>query len=187
MENKDIAVRTALTISTDVQAIINNIIENGGEITPEQETALDNLKMELTDKIMSICHIRKRNEANIEYWKAVKQAADDKLKACENTNKWLADYIAMAMKKANITKIKADNQLFTVSLAKGKTSLDTDMIDLDLLDFGYFDIVRKPKTKKIKEELEKGLEVSGVPREALRQGNDYAMIRMGKGQKELEE
>lgn len=179
MENNP---RTALAISTDVQSIINSIIENGGEITPEQETAMDNLKMELTDKVMSICHIRKRNETNIEYWKAVKQAADDKLKACENTNKWLADYIAMAMKKANITKIKADNQLFTVSLVKGKTSVVVD--DVDLLDFGMFEVVRKPLSKPIKEALEKGETVQGAHLEV---GNDYAMIRMGKGNKELEE
>lgn len=172
--------RTALTISTDVQAIINTIIENGGEITPEQETAMDTLKMELTDKVMSICHIRKRNEANIEYWKAIKQAADEKLKACEKANKWLADYIAMAMKKANITKIKADNQLFTVSLVKGKTSVVVD--DVDLLDFGMFEVVRKPLNKPIKEALEKGEEVPGAHLEI---GNDYAMIRMGKT-KEIE-
>lgn len=172
--------RTALTISTDVQAIINTVIENGGEITPDQETAMDNLKMELTDKVMSICHIRKRNEANIEYWKAIKQAADDKLKACEKANKWLADYIAMAMKKANITKIKADNQLFTVSLVKGKTSVVVD--DVDLLDFGMFEVVRKPLSKPIKEALEKGENVQGAHLEI---GNDYAMIRMGKA-KEIE-
>ena len=181
-QSKELALRTALNISTDVQQIINNIIENGGEITPEQETALDNLKMELTDKVMNICHIRKRNEANIEYWKAVKQAADDKLKACENTNKWLSNYVAMAMKKANITKIKADNQLFTVSLVKGKTSVVVD--DVDLLDFGMFEVVRKPLSKPIKEALEKGEAVQGAHLEV---GNDYAMIRMGKGNKELEE
>lgn len=179
--NKEIA-RTALAISADVQAIVNTIIENCGEITPEQEQALDSLKMELTDKVMNICHIRKRNEANIEYWKAVKQAADEKLKACEKANKWLADYIAMAMKKANITKIKADNQLFTVSLVKGKTSVVVD--DVDLLDFGMFEVVRKPLSKPIKEALEKGEAVQGAHLEV---GNDYAMIRMGKGNKELEE
>lgn len=164
--------RKAYEISTDIQCLVNEIIENNGEISDGQLEQLNGLRLELADKAQSICHVRKQIEGNIEYWKAMKAIADEKIKAREKAVERLGEYLCKCMQQADIQSFKSDRAMFSVTVCKGKPSVVVD--DVSALDVGYFEVVKKPVAKAIKEALEKGEEVAGAH---LEMGKDYVMIR----------
>ena len=174
-----VEVRKAYEISGDIQNTISAIIENGGECSDEQLAILNGLQMELADKAQQICHVRKMIEGNLEYWKAAKAYADEKVKAREKAMKWLSDYLCRCMAQADIESIGKDSKtnkcLYTITRCKGRPSIVVD--DVNALDIGFFEVVRKPISKAIKEAIDSGATVNGAH---IEMGDDYVMIRQGK-------
>ena len=173
-EAMEARVRRAFDISSDINDVVSEIVEAGGEVTEPQLEALNSLRLEFAEKAMSICHVRSKLTDQAEYWKRCKQYADERLKACERTTKWLSEYLCSCMKQADCPSIKGEG-MFTVSVVKGKESVVVD--DVQLLPFGSFELVRKPNAKAIKEAFDRGEEVPGAHIEL---GKDYVMIRQGR-------
>jgi hypothetical protein len=71
-------------IAAEYNKIIGILYENGGEITPELEEALNLSELELDKKLQSYNYLIKNTEAQIEIIKEEKKRLDAMIKSCEN-------------------------------------------------------------------------------------------------------
>lgn len=177
MAKKDIDISkemTAIQISDGLKALFAKVIEQEGEILPEQITELDQLNMELAQKFDSLCFVKSMLEAEAEHFERIKLAAEARMKQRERAVENLKKYMVTVMQNANIKSVKGKETLHSVSLVAGRTKVVVE--DVDKLEFQYTDLVTtvKPKTDLIKTDLEAGKTVSGAH---LETGSDYIMIR----------
>lgn len=176
-ENKELLPITAITLATNIKAIIDVIIENGGEITEEQSKQLDELKTDLATKARNYSFVKADIEGQIAYFKQIKELADSKIKALENAQTNLNKRLIAAMKLANMTKISSNDGLFSVSICKGREKVVVE--DVRVLDMDYCTIeeVIKPQTDKIKAALKDNQSVNGAHMEF---GDDYLRFNIKK-------
>jgi len=176
-KEKELLPITAITLAMNIRKIIDEIIENSGEITPEQEQQLDELKTDLATKARNYSFIKADFEGRINYFKQVKELADSKIKALENAQTNLNKRLVAAMKLANMTKISSNDGLFSVSLCKGREKVVVE--DVRALDMDYVTIEEliKPQTDKIKSALKENQNVSGAH---LEYGDDYLRFNLKK-------
>lgn len=174
--------KTAIEIARELKTVVDSVIEAGGECNDETFAALKSWEAALEVKAENIGFVKARLESDISYFKSIEQAAASRRKTAERAWDGLKRYLAVVMKEANITKIKKNDGLFTVSLVAGRTSVAIDRpeaLPMDCLDVVE---VYKPRTETIKAKLEAGQEVTGAH---LETGDDYVMIRdAGSGNKE---
>lgn len=71
-------------IAAEYNKIIGILYENGGEITPELEEALNLSELELDKKLQSYNYLIKNTEAQIDVIKEEKKRLDAMIKSCEN-------------------------------------------------------------------------------------------------------
>lgn len=176
-ENKELLPITAITLASNIKAIIDVIIENGGEITEEQDKQLSELKTDLAEKARNYSFIKADIEGRINYFKKVKELADSKIKALENAQTNLNKRLIAAMKLANMTKISSNDGLFSVSICKGKEKLvEGDVRALDL-DYVTIEEVIHPIKDKIKAALKEGKTVGEAH---IEYGEDYLRFNIKK-------
>lgn len=178
-DSKELALKaqTAIEISGEIKAIVNSIIEAGGECSDETMEALNALNMALEHKAENIGFVKTRLESEMEYFKAVEEAARAQRKARESAIERLKKHLVLCMKEAGIKSIKKNDGLFSFSLVEGR--IKTVIENKEQLPFEFTDIVEviNPKSDAIKAALEAGQEVPGAH---LERGEDYIMIRGGK-------
>lgn len=172
---------SAVTLGSEIRAIINAIIENGGEITEEQDKALTELNNSLAIKAKNYCLVKADLDAEIDKMKNLKAMVDARIKTLENTWKSLSKVLIMSMTKADKKKISSEDGLFTATICKGREKVVVE--DVRLLDFDYCTIeeVYKPITDKIKTDLKAGKAVAGAHFEF---GEDYLRFSLKKGAEE---
>lgn len=178
-ENKELVskAQTAIEISGEIKAIVDSIIEAGGECSDETLEALKSLNMALEQKAENIGFVKTRLESEMEYFKAIEEAAKAQRKARELALERMKKHLLFCMQQAGVKSIKKNDGLFSFSLVEGR--IRTVIEDKELLPYEYTDVVEviNPKTDAIKSALEAGQEVSGAH---LERGEDYVMIRGGK-------
>lgn len=176
-ENKELLPITAITLASNIRAIIDSIIENNGEITEEQDKQLAELKTDLAEKARNYSFVKSDIDSQINYFKQIKELADSKIKALENAQTNLNKRLIAAMKLANMTKISSNDGLFSVSICKGREKVVVE--DVRALDMDYVTIEEliKPQTDKIKSALKENKEVSGAHMEY---GDDYLRFNLKK-------
>ncbi len=103
-------------ISSEMQELLNEITELGGELTPELEGKINSLDLVLKDKANSVCEYRQSLmdyetilEEKIEHLKTMRSQINNKVDRLE-------EYILNSMKRMDITKIESD--LWSVSIRK---------------------------------------------------------------------
>lgn len=176
-KEKELLPITAITLASNIKAIIDVIIENGGEITEEQDKQLSELKTDLAEKARNYSFVKSDIESQISYFKQIKELADSKIKALENAQTNLNKRLIAAMKLANMTKIQSNDGLFSVSLCKGREKLNVG--DVRILDMDYVTIeeVFKPQNDKIKAALKEGKQIGEA---RLEYGEDYLRFNIKK-------
>lgn len=177
-ESKELQNRalTAIQIATELKDIVQSIIDNEGECDDDTLTALKGLNLALEDKAENIGLVKTRIDSEIEYFKAVKDAADVQIKSRESALGKLREYLAMCMRVAGVKSLKKPDGLFSISLCTGRVSTFID--DVDKLPYDLVEVIEKikPKTSLIKQKLESGEEVAGAH---LERTSDYVTIRGG--------
>lgn len=166
---------TLYQITSELQQITNTIMDAGGECNEETFKALQCWQEELTIKAEKICHvIELKINAPRSYYEKVKAAASAEIEKLDKTEKNLKKYLAHGMADTNTKSIKRDDGLFSISLCDGKASVQ--ITDEGKLPHELVSVVElvKPKTKEIKEALERG---ENIPGAMLVYGEKYLMIR----------
>lgn len=171
-----LSANSAFVIATELETIVNSIVEAEGECSDETFMELKSWNAALEIKAHNICLVKSRLEHEAEYFKAVEMAAAARRKSRENAVARLKKYLAQAMSISGKKSIKANDGLFSVTLIAGKAK--TIITDENRLPFDMTEIVElvKPKAKEIKEALEGGKEIPGAE---LEYGSDYVMIKGG--------
>ena len=182
--NKELEIRAANTmqIASELQGIVSEIIENGGECNDTTMAALKAWQAALEVKAENIGHVKTRMDTDIEYYKLIEESARARRKTIESAQARLKKYLQDCMSVADVDKIKGE--LFTFSISKGRESVV--ITDESKLPFELVEIVElvKPKKDEIKTALAKG----DVPGAMIERGQNYITIRAaGKKAKENDE
>jgi hypothetical protein len=145
-------------IQQDYLSITNELIENGGELSPELETALVINKAELQKKAVAYVYVTKSLEndvdaidTEIERLRALKQS---RVKTIEK----LKETVKAAMELYEIEEIK------TATLKINFRKSESVEVDESIIANEYcnFKTVRTPNKALIKESIKNGAEISGA-------------------------
>ena len=140
--------------------IANILEENGGELTPELEEALELNQEAVQVKGVNIAFVIKKYDSEIEPYKKEIERLQQAVKAKENAKERLKSYLKSNMERLGITEIKGE--IMTIRLQNSRSSVE--IVDKDSIPKKFLnkkiDIV--PDKKAIKEALDSGQKVKGV-------------------------
>lgn len=151
--------------------VIQAIMENGGELTPELEQALSNIQLQYAEKVDGYQFFIERVEKEKEYWQEkaeyyfkIAQSLDVLRSKLRNNIKQAMLILQQDVAKGNDTKFKLVNH---------KPKL---IIDETLLEPKWIMEVKTlvPDREKIRACLESGMEIRGARLEEVHQLRSYA-------------
>ena len=148
-------------INQNYVEIINQLYENGGEITPEIEELMAQNADEFNDKAENYMKAIRNLEADQQKFKEEAAFFTDKAKRAEKTVETLNGIMVKAMELRGINK--CDFGSFKASLRKSKSVSVTEDFFFD----GNNKYIRvkeskEPDKKAIKEAIESGIEIVGA-------------------------
>lgn len=135
------------------------------ELTPEQaemlKDALDNMAVDIEDKLENYAKIIKNFESDIEGLKAEEARLASKRKTLENNIRNMKARMTDAMIATGKTKIKGS--LFSFNMQKNTPSVVIDEAYIENIPSEYL-IAQEPKIdkKKLAEDLKAGVDLDGV-------------------------
>lgn len=162
----------AMTIAQELRSVVEQIIEAGGECNESTFAELQSWQAALEIKAENIGHVVKRIDGEVEYYKAVEDAARARRKAVEAAQERLKRYLRDCMIAADQRSIKGE--LFTFSVQDGRERVE--IIAPGSLPANMVRIVEeiKPITDNIKAALKAGADVPGAE---LLIGESFLTIR----------
>lgn len=152
--------KSLVSIVSDTNDIVSQLIENGGELPPDLEEKFLINKNELAVKTDSYAYMLERLELEESYWKA--KANDMALisKSLKGLRERLKDRLKYALSNLEEKEIKGDDYRFKLSNAKGKLVIDDEKIISD--EYKYQKVSMELDKDKIKEDLAKGVKIEGA-------------------------
>lgn len=157
---------TTLTeiIETEL-AIYKQIEECGGEITPETDLLLSQIKLDQAQKVDACRYIMAQADLRIQFCKEREREFQIMRKAAERVKERLNYNIKIGMDALNLREIKGNDYRFVLSTRKEpKLVIDPDQVEEHYLQ-RVVEFV--PDKEKIREDLNMGLEVPGCHYEPI--------------------
>lgn len=145
-------------IQTEYQLLVNQLIENGGEITPELELALQINKDNFHSKSENYAYITKQFDGEMDIIDNEIKRLQQAKKSREKTIQRLKDTIEMAMNTFEVDKI--ETPLIKISFRKSESVDVTDVNDLPN-EFKVIKLTETADKLKIKDALKSGMFISG--------------------------
>lgn len=99
--------------------IVQSIIENGGEISPELEAELEESAKDVQNKAEAYAVIWERMEAEAELWKKKADEMSRIAKSCLSVREKLKERLAWAMQELDTSEIVADSYRFKLAKTSG--------------------------------------------------------------------
>ena len=107
--------------------IIDSLIQNGGELTPELEIELQNMEKELSYKSDKYNYVIERLDLEEKYWKDKAAIYNNVSKSCKKMKEKIKERIKEAMKAMNKKEIEGMD--FKFKLVKQGKAVDIDNED----------------------------------------------------------
>ena len=145
-------------IQSEYQQLVNELIENGGEITPELELALQINKDNFHSKSENYAYITKQFDGEMDIIDNEIKRLQQAKKSREKTIERLKATIEMAMKTFEIDKI--ETPLIKISFRNSESVEVTDVNDLPN-EFKVIKLTESADKLKIKDALKSGMFISG--------------------------
>jgi hypothetical protein len=145
-------------IQTEYQLLVNELIENGGEITPELELALQINKDNFHSKSENYAYITKQFDGEMDIIDNEIKRLQQAKKSREKTIQRLKDTIELAMLTFDIDKI--ETPLIKISFRNSESVEVTDVNDLPN-EFKVIKLTESADKLKIKDALKSGVFISG--------------------------
>jgi hypothetical protein len=143
----------------EVNAVVQSIIENGGELTPELESQYDETNVELAGKVDTYGYVWERLESEELYWKTKADEFSRIAKSVKKHQSRLKSWMKFGMKKLAADKIEGSDFRFTLAKTSGRVVIhDESKIPAELL---IETITYTPDKPTIKAVLTSGKEVPG--------------------------
>ena len=139
--------------------LVENLIENGGELTPELETELEITKQDLQNKGICYGFIVKELEGNIDLIDLEIKRLNALKKPLVNSIDRLKNNLSQAMQMFEVTELKTP--LLKINFRKSES---VEIEDLALLDSNYIKVVTTKTADKvaIKDAIKQGENVQGA-------------------------
>lgn len=146
-------------IQNEYQLLINSIIENDGEITPEQELALTINKDQLQSKSESYAYVIKQMDAECDIIDLEIKRLQQAKKVRENAVDRLKATLFSAMYLFKVTEIKTP--LIKINFRKSESVVVYDTNSLPQM-FKTIKVTETPDKAKIKDAIKSGETVIGA-------------------------
>jgi len=146
-------------IQNEYQLLINSIIENDGEITPEQELALTINKDQLQSKSESYAYVIKQMDAECDIIDLEIKRLQQAKKVRENTVERLKYTLTNAMQLFEVDEIKTP--LIKLNFRKSESVVVYDTNSLPQM-YKIIKVTETPDKAKIKEAIKQGETVVGA-------------------------
>ena len=146
-------------IQNEYQLLINSIIENDGEITPEQELALTINKDQLQSKSESYAYVIKQMDAECDIIDLEIKRLQQAKKVRENTVERLKATLSNAMQLFEVDEIKTP--LIKLNFRKSESVVVYDTNSLPQM-YKIIKVTETPDKAKIKEAIKQGETVIGA-------------------------
>ena len=146
-------------IEQNYLTLVENLIENGGELTPELETELEITKQDLQNKGICYGFIVKELEGNIDLIDLEIKRLNALKKPLVNSIDRLKNNLSQAMQMFEVTELKTP--LLKINFRKSES---VEIEDLALLDSNYIKVVTTKTADKvaIKDAIKQGENVQGA-------------------------
>ena len=145
-QNKSLALIVAQS-----STIVQSIIENGGELSPELEAELEESAKDVQTKAEAYAVIWERMEAEAELWKRKAEEMSRIAKSCLSVREKLKERLAWAMQELDVKEITADSYRFKLAKTSGSLEiLDEDAVPADFKSEKVSTVIDK---KALKEHL----------------------------------
>lgn len=140
--------------------ILEQVVENEGELTPEIEKELQTTEQNLSKKVDNYVEFLNRTHSEIEYWKNKKQEMDEIKKALEALKKRLENNAFYYIKKNGVNDLIGNMYKFKLQKSTPRLIID----DVNKLPWNYkSEIVDIEIDKdKLKRDLQNGYEIEGA-------------------------
>jgi hypothetical protein len=145
-------------IQAEYQMLVNELIENGGEITPELELALQINKDNFHSKSENYAYITKHFDGEMDIIDNEIKRLQQAKRSREKTIERLKATIEMAMKTFEIDKI--ETPLIKISFRNSESVEVTDVNELPN-EFKTIKVTETADKYKIKDALKSGMFISG--------------------------
>jgi hypothetical protein len=145
-------------IQTEYQLLVNELIENGGELTPELELALQINKDNFHSKSENYAYVTKQFDGEMDIIDNEIKLLQQAKKSREKTIQRLKDTIEMAMNTFEVDKI--ETPLIKISFRNSESVEVTDVNDLPN-EFKTIKLTETADKLKIKDALKSGVFISG--------------------------
>lgn len=149
---------TIFKIKSEYQQIVNELIENGGELTPELELALQITKDNFHSKSENYAYITKQFDGEIDIIDNEIKRLQQAKKSREKTIQRLKDTIELAMLTFEIDKI--ETPLIKISFRKSESVEVTDVNELPN-EFKVIKVTETADKLKIKDAIKAGINIIG--------------------------
>lgn len=147
-------------ITGDLVSTIDDIVENGGELTEELEKRLDDGQLDFKAKVENVVRYCLNLDGDKDVLKNEIARLQGRLKSIDNRETWLKGYLKDNMEATDMKKIEFPS--FTISIAKNPPSVE--IYDEKALPAEYVEIrpTKHVDKKSILADLKSGKEVSGA-------------------------
>ena len=145
-------------IQSEYQQLVNQLIENGGELTPELELALQINKDNFHSKSENYAYITKQFDGEMDIIDNEIKRLQQAKKSREKTIQRLKDTIELAMLTFDIDKI--ETPLIKISFRKSE-SVEVENVNELPNEFKVIKLTESADKLKIKDALKSGMFISG--------------------------
>lgn len=150
---------TLPALVSQANSLAEALLESGGELTPEIESALTINEKELGLKVDSYAIFVDRLEYEAGYFKAKAKELQAAAKVLENAQERLKENLKNAMRALKQDEIKGQDYKFKLSRSRPKLILDEKVLPGD---FKTQVVSYEPDKDKIQDAINAGLEVPGA-------------------------
>lgn len=149
--------KSLFSINHDFLRLVDDIIENGGELTPELETRLAISKEELSLKSVNYFHVIKQIESEYDLLDNEIKRLQSLKKARKNSVDRLKENLINTMELHEINKLETETLKISI-----RTNKSIEVTDIEKLPFNCVEIEKNPLKTEIKKLIEAGQEIKGA-------------------------
>lgn len=147
------------TMVAEMSLILQQVIEAGGELSPELETAFDNLGSQIQTKADGYAFFMDRLDNESEFWKEKANAYLKVSRSCANLKERLNNSIKLAMRTLDADEIKGDDMRFKLSKLAPRLVLEEALLPSE---YKMVVTTHVPDKDRIKADLANKVEIPGA-------------------------
>ena len=151
---------TLTALVTEAMMIARQLMESGGELTPELEAALDVNQESLMRKVDGFVAIEDQFQAQEYYWKRKRDACDVIYKSFSGQIDRLRERVKFVMNEMGVTELKGDEHRYKLGKSVGRLIIEDEA--KVPAEFKMIVQLTQVDKERVKAMLKDGFEVPGA-------------------------